>query len=84
MTERAYEMTPVWHGAAVRGALAMIGFYQRRISPLFSARCIYVPSCSEYARQAIAKYGFVRGLGLAVRRICRCHPLHAGGYDPVP
>ncbi|HJA29383.1 MAG TPA: membrane protein insertion efficiency factor YidD [Candidatus Olsenella pullicola] len=72
------------HGAAARGALAIIRFYQRRVSPLMSARCIYVPTCSEYARQAIERYGFVRGFGLAFRRICRCHPLHAGGYDPVP
>lgn len=69
---------------AARAAEAAISFYQRRVSPLMGPRCIYVPSCSEYARQAIEKYGFVRGWGLAFRRIARCHPLHAGGYDPVP
>lgn len=67
-----------------RAAESLIGLYQRRISPLLGPRCIYVPTCSEYARQAIEKYGFARGGCLAIRRILRCHPLHAGGYDPVP
>ena len=67
-----------------RAALAAIRFYQRRISPLFGARCIYVPTCSEYAFQAISRYGLARGVWLSLRRILRCHPLHAGGYDPVP
>lgn len=65
-------------------ALAAIRFYQSHISPLFGARCIYVPTCSEYARQAIARYGLPKGGWLALRRIARCHPFHAGGYDPVP
>lgn len=67
-----------------RAALAAIRLYQRRISPLFGARCIYVPTCSEYAFQAISRHGLARGVWLALRRILRCHPLHAGGYDPVP
>ena len=67
-----------------RVALSAIRFYQRRVSPLLGARCIYVPTCSEYARQAIERYGLARGALLATRRILRCHPLHEGGYDPVP
>ena len=67
-----------------RVALSAIRFYQRRVSPLLGARCIYVPTCSEYARQAIERYGLARGTLLAARRILRCHPLHEGGYDPVP
>lgn len=67
-----------------RAAQAAIRFYQRRLSPLMGARCIYTPTCSEYAYQAISRYGLVRGVWLGLRRILRCHPLHAGGYDPVP
>lgn len=71
-------------GLAARGAMACIRFYQRIISPLFPARCIYMPTCSEYALQAVRKHGFIRGGVLAIKRILRCHPLHEGGYDPVP
>ncbi|MBQ6410714.1 MAG: membrane protein insertion efficiency factor YidD [Atopobiaceae bacterium] len=63
--------------AAVRG-------YQRFISPLFPPVCIYTPTCSQYALIAIRRYGFARGGWLAIKRICRCHPFHKGGYDPVP
>ena len=64
--------------------LAMIGFYQRAISPFTPASCRFHPSCSEYARQAVGRFGAVRGSGLAVRRIFRCHPFGSRGYDPVP
>ena len=71
-------------GIAARCAMACIRFYQRYISPLFPPTCIYTPTCSEYALQAVRKYGFLRGGFLAVKRILRCHPFHEGGYDPVP
>ena len=67
-----------------RHLIAMVRWYQRRISPLFPPACIYLPTCSEYAIQAFAKYGALRGGWLALRRILRCNPLHEGGYDPVP
>jgi putative membrane protein insertion efficiency factor len=58
--------------------------YQRVISPLLGPACRYEPSCSEYTRQAIEKYGVARGGWMGMKRIVRCHPLHEGGYDPVP
>ena len=64
--------------------VALIRLYQRFISPLLPAACIYRPTCSQYAIEAIRKFGVVRGMFLALRRIGRCHPLHTGGYDPVP
>ena len=67
-----------------RLVLTLIHGYQRLISPLLPDACIYIPTCSQYAIEAIEKYGVVRGCWLAVRRILRCNPLHAGGYDPVP
>lgn len=67
-----------------RVAIAPIRIYQQVISPLLPDACIYYPTCSHYAAQAIEKYGVCRGCWLAVRRIARCNPLHVGGYDPVP
>jgi len=67
-----------------RLAIAPIRLYQRVLSPLFPPRCRFVPSCSEYTVRAILKHGVCRGAWLAVRRILKCHPLHPGGYDPVP
>ena len=64
--------------------VGMIRFYQVAISPLFGRHCRFYPTCSEYARQAIERYGVVDGGRLAVRRILRCHPFSPGGYDPVP
>jgi putative membrane protein insertion efficiency factor len=58
--------------------------YRRLISPLLPPRCRFHPSCSQYALQALQLHGPVRGSGLALRRILRCHPLNPGGYDPVP
>lgn len=62
----------------------LLGTYKRLISPLLPASCRYVPSCSEYAAQAMACHGFFHGSLLAVWRLLRCNPLARGGYDPVP
>ena len=63
--------------------LAMIGFYKGAISPLVPGGCKYYPTCSAYAADAVSKYGVATGLWLALRRLIRCRPFHAGGYDPV-
>ena len=64
--------------------ITLIIFYQKYISPLKPASCRFYPSCSDYAIQAVRRFGFAKGTYLAVNRILRCHPFHAGGYDPVP
>ena len=67
-----------------KAILFLIQFYQKAISPLKPPACRYVPTCSEYARIAVEKYGARRGSWMAVKRILRCHPFHKGGYDLVP
>ncbi|MEI3376940.1 MAG: membrane protein insertion efficiency factor YidD [Coriobacteriales bacterium] len=67
-----------------RLAVSMVGFYRKYISPMFPPSCRYVPTCSEYAMIALQRYGFIKGSWMAIKRICRCHPWHPGGYDPVP
>ena len=64
--------------------LSMIRAYQLLISPLFPPACRFTPTCSQYAKEAVLKHGFLRGTGLALKRLSRCHPFHEGGYDPVP
>lgn len=61
-----------------------IKFYRKFISPIFPPACRFYPTCSTYALQALDKYGPVKGLYLALKRICKCHPFHPGGYDPLP
>lgn len=67
-----------------RVVLAIIGFYQRFISPLTGSNCRYHPTCSTYTYQAIDKYGVRKGGWMGIKRISRCHPWHPGGFDPVP
>lgn len=62
----------------------LIRGYQLLVSPLLGPRCRFHPSCSQYALEAIELHGALRGTWLALRRLSRCHPWHAGGYDPVP
>jgi hypothetical protein len=71
-------------GVLVRLLLGLVRGYQLFLRPLLPPACRYQPSCSVYATEALQRHGPVQGSWLAVRRICRCHPFHAGGYDPVP
>lgn len=70
------------HSWMVRLVLAPIRFYQLGISPLLGPRCRFTPTCSQYAIEAIGKYGILRGGLRAVARVLRCHPWNPGGYDP--
>lgn len=65
-------------------ALLLVRFYQLAIRPLLPNACRYTPSCSEYATEAVQKYGAFKGLWLGLKRILRCHPWGGHGYDPVP
>jgi hypothetical protein len=71
--------------AGMTGSLVigLITIYQRTVSPLLPPSCRYIPCCSEYAVLAVGQYGVIRGLGIAVMRILRCHPFARGGFDPV-
>ena len=64
--------------------LAAVRFYRAAISPALPVSCRYLPTCSAYCLEAVERHGVARGAWLTVRRIARCHPFHAGGYDPVP
>ncbi|MGI5902378.1 MAG: membrane protein insertion efficiency factor YidD [Desulfitobacteriia bacterium] len=61
----------------------LVRIYQLTISPLLPRSCRFYPTCSDYAIQAISKYGIIKGMGKTLIRILKCHPFHPGGYDPV-
>ncbi|HEV2073853.1 MAG TPA: membrane protein insertion efficiency factor YidD [Thermomicrobiales bacterium] len=67
-----------------RSALGMIRFYKSRVSPLLPPSCRFHPTCSEYAYEAVEKYGILKGGRLAIWRILRCNPFGGSGWDPVP
>jgi len=64
--------------------LLLVRGYQLGISPFLGQNCRFYPSCSNYATEAIREHGALRGTALAAKRLCRCHPWHPGGLDPVP
>ncbi|MDF2720312.1 MAG: yidD [Paenibacillus sp.] len=79
------EQTPRKSGRRMRVALQLpIRFYRKWISPLKPPTCRFYPSCSAYALEAIEVYGPAKGSWMAAKRICKCHPFHPGGFDPVP
>jgi hypothetical protein len=69
---------------AQRAAVGLLRLYKILLSPLFAGSCRFVPSCSDYARDAILEFGVIKGAWLAARRLGRCHPLGSSGFDPVP
>lgn len=71
----------LWPRRALAG---LIRAYQRTLSRALPPSCRFHPSCSQYALEAVTRYGAVKGSWLAARRLARCHPFHPGGYDPVP
>ena len=80
----ATRSAPPERGLLASGCTALLLAYHRRISPLVPAACRFAPTCSAYAAEALLAHGFAKGTGLALRRVARCHPLCAGGLDPVP
>ncbi|AWK14961.1 membrane protein insertion efficiency factor YidD [Candidatus Fukatsuia symbiotica] len=67
-----------------RALIGLIRGYQRVVSPLFGPRCRFHPTCSDYALEALGKFGVIKGSWLTLKRVLKCHPLNSGGYDPVP
>ncbi|HHX72542.1 MAG TPA: membrane protein insertion efficiency factor YidD [Clostridiales bacterium] len=67
-----------------KAILWLINFYRAKISPFKKPCCRFIPTCSAYAHEAVTKYGALKGGFLAFKRLLKCHPLHPGGYDPVP
>jgi len=63
--------------------ISSLRFYKRFVSPLLPSACRFSPTCSEYMLEAVSKYGVMRGSGMGLRRLARCHPFSAGGFDPV-
>jgi putative membrane protein insertion efficiency factor len=76
--------SPARPGPVAWAALRALRGYKLLVSPLFAGSCRYLPSCSDYTAEAIARHGAAAGIGLGVHRLCRCHPFGGSGYDPVP
>ena len=83
-SETINNTTPKPRSIPARALALCIIAYRRWISPALPARCRFYPSCSAYALEAVSRHGAIRGTGLAIWRLLRCHPFHPGGFDPVP
>jgi putative membrane protein insertion efficiency factor len=94
MPERPPSSREAWNSARAtdvrrrdplpRALIALLRGYHLLVAPVLPPACRFVPSCSTFAAEAIERHGTARGLGLAARRVLRCHPWQPGGYDPVP
>jgi putative membrane protein insertion efficiency factor len=82
MPERAPSRDTLSRGQ--RCAIVLLRLYKLLLSPMFAGSCRFLPSCSDYAREAVTEHGVLKGTWLAARRLGRCHPLGSSGYDPVP
>jgi hypothetical protein len=71
-------------GGLVRGAVFLVQLYRHMVSPLRPATCRFIPTCSQYAVDALTEYGLVRGSWLSAARLAKCGPWHRGGWDPIP
>ena len=78
------KLNPRLNQFSSRILLGLVGFYRFWISPMIGPHCRFEPTCSQYAVTAIGKHGAALGLWLTVKRLEKCHPLHRGGFDPVP
>ncbi len=81
---RGRAVTQTAGSAAVRGLIFLIQLYRHMVSPLRPATCRFVPTCSQYAIDALTEHGLIRGSWLAVARLLKCGPWHPGGWDPIP
>ena len=72
------------HSAGTWLAMGVVAGYRLAISPLFPKTCRFTPTCSEYAMEALSRHGLLKGVGLSIKRILRCHPFGGSGYDQVP
>ncbi|HSB03667.1 MAG TPA: membrane protein insertion efficiency factor YidD [Thermodesulfobacteriota bacterium] len=70
--------------AVQKGLMLLIHFYQKSFSILLGPCCRFYPSCSSYTSLSIQRFGIMKGSWLCIKRLCKCHPFHPGGYDPVP
>ncbi len=70
-------------GAMQKAVIATLRLYKRFVSPFLPSACRFSPTCSEYMLEAVDRYGVLRGVGMGLRRLLRCHPFHTGGFDPV-
>jgi uncharacterized protein len=76
--------TAVMRRISIQICVVTLKLYKKWISPILPGACRFYPTCSEYSAQSIQKFGICKGISLSIKRLCKCHPFHPGGFDPVP